>query len=63
MATYHQLTLFDVDAYASECNTSDAVKVSRIEEFSVQVKYEQLELDLFPEPPTKFFIKGLNQAA
>ncbi|MCM1984442.1 hypothetical protein [Lyngbya confervoides] len=62
MATYHQLTLFDVDAYASECNTSDSVKVSRIEEFSVQV-YEQLELDLFPEPPKKFFIKGLRQAA
>ena len=63
MATYHQLTLFDLEAYASECNTSNAVKVSRIEEFSIQVEHEQLELDLLPKPPKKFSIESLKQAA
>ncbi len=63
MATYHQLTLFDVNAYASECHTLDNVKASRIEEFSMQVKYKQLELDLLPKPPKPFSLERLKQAA
>jgi hypothetical protein len=63
MATYHQLTLFDLDTYTSECNTSDVNQVSSVEEFSAQVESEQLELNLFPKAPKRFFVKNLKLAA
>jgi hypothetical protein len=50
----HQLILFNLEAYVSECNTSDADQGSLFDEVLVQVEYEQLELNLFPQPPKRF---------
>jgi hypothetical protein len=51
MATYQQLTLFDLKPYSSECNISDTDKTFQVEDSSKQIEYDQLELNLFPKPP------------
>jgi hypothetical protein len=63
MANYDQLTLFDLETYSSECNTSDVDQASQVAVLSMQVEYEQLELNLFPKPPKQFSNKNLKQAA
>jgi hypothetical protein len=63
MANYDQLTLFDPETYSSECDTSDVDQGSQVEVLSIQVEYEQLELNLFPKPPKQFSNKKLKRAA
>lgn len=50
MGTPKQLTLFDLEAYSSEPSCSEPCQISPIDKkSSVEIEYEQLELDLFPQ--------------
>lgn len=63
MMTYCQLTLFDLEPYSSKCNISDTDKTFQVEESPKEIKYDQLELNLFPKPPLRFSIESLKRAA
>lgn len=50
MENYVQLELFDLGLYTSEQSTAIDGETQQFEEVLPCVEYEQLELDLFPQP-------------
>ncbi|MEG4865464.1 MULTISPECIES: hypothetical protein [unclassified Microcoleus] len=50
MENYIQLELFDLRLYTSEQPTVADGEAEQFEEIQQCVEYEQLELDLFPQP-------------
>lgn len=63
MATDHQLTLFDLSIYLSGPPPLDINVVSQVEELPKEIDCEQLELDLFPNPPKCYSFRSVKQAA
>jgi len=51
MENYIQLELFDLRLYTSDQPTVADGEAEQFEEIQPCVEYEQLELDLFPQPP------------
>ncbi|BAY20939.1 hypothetical protein NIES2100_06830 [Calothrix sp. NIES-2100] len=63
MDVYKQLELFDLSLYTSEHFTAKDGKEKQFEEVPQYIEYEQLELDLFPEPTCSIPIELMKLAA
>ncbi len=63
MGKFKQLELFDLQPYTSEQLTAIDGEVERFEKIRQGVEYEQLELDLFPQPFYETFIELVRLAA
>ncbi|RUS94866.1 hypothetical protein DSM107003_35430 [Trichormus variabilis SAG 1403-4b] len=63
MVFYKQLELFDLSIYTSEHSNATDGKQEQVKEVPQCVEYEQLELDLFPEPSYLIPIKFMEFAA
>lgn len=66
MVSYKQLELFDLRPYTSKQPKQSAVvciEEKQFEEVSQSVKYEQLELDLFPEQSEPNHVEFVKLAA
>ncbi|ULP72393.1 hypothetical protein [Nodularia sphaerocarpa] len=63
MDFYKQLELFDLSLYTSEHFTANDGKKQQIEEVPQYIEYEQLELDLFPQPTCLMPVEFIRLAA